>query len=105
MLSELAGKPGVRYILCVANGINYLDASGEEVLRQLIESLRQRGISIVFSGLKKQVTDVMRRTGLYETLGADHIFPDANQALHAIYNWLGPDSPRELLHPAAQPES
>ena len=105
MLSELAGKPGVRYILCVANGINYLDASGEEVLRQLIESLRQRGISIVFSGLKKQVTDVMRRTGLYETLGADHIFPDANQALHAIYNWLGPDSPRELLQPAAQPES
>ncbi len=74
-----------------------MDASGEEVVRHLVERLRASGVTLVFSGLKKQVLDVMRRTGLFELIGTQHIFPNDDQALAAIYRWLGAEGGGELL--------
>ena len=65
--------------------------------RHLVERLRASGVTLVFSGLKKQVLDVMRNTGLFELIGTQHIFPNDDQALAAIYQWLGADGHGELL--------
>jgi len=43
----------------------------------------------------------MRRTGLHELIGADHLLPNEQQALVAIYAALGRDGRGELLAPAA----
>nr|MDP2191539.1 SulP family inorganic anion transporter [Rhodoferax sp.] len=101
VLGAVADKPQLRYLLVVGNGINQMDASGEEVVHHLVERLRDSGVTLVFSGLKKQVLDVMRRTGLFELIGAEHVFPSADQALIAIYRWLGPEGKGELLTPPA----
>ncbi len=101
VLGAVADKPQVKYLLVVGNGINQIDASGEEVVRHLVERLRDSGITLVFSGLKKQVLDVMHRTGLFNLIGAKHIFPTEEQALTAIYRWLGSEGKGELLAPAA----
>ena len=97
VLDAVAGKPGLKYLLVAGSGINQIDASGEEVVRHLVQRLRDGGITVVFAGLKKQVLDVMHRTGLYELIGAGHIFGTDDRALEAIYDWLGEDGKGELL--------
>ena len=97
VLAAVADNSKVKYLLVVGNGINQMDASGEEVVRHLVERLRSTGITLVFSGLKKQVLDVMHRTGLFDLIGADSFFPNEEQALTAIYRLLGPEGKGELL--------
>lgn len=101
VLEAVANKPQARVLLIVGGGVNQIDASGEEVVRHLVERLRASGITVVFCGLKKQVLDVMHRTGLDALIGADNIFPHEDQALAAIYRRLGRDGRGELLAPLA----
>jgi SulP family sulfate permease len=101
VLDELAKKPQTRFLLVVANGINQMDASGDEAVRHLVERLRAGGIEVLFCGVKKQVLDVMRRTGLDQLIGAERLFPNEDQALAAIYAALGRDGRGELLAPAS----
>jgi SulP family sulfate permease len=67
-------NPAVRYILIKCNGINYLDASGVEMLLGLVNRFKSNGITLGFSGLKKQVQDVMDKTNLSHSIGLDNIF-------------------------------
>jgi SulP family sulfate permease len=97
VLDALAAKPDAKYVLIVANGINQIDATGEEIVRHLVERLRAAGVTMVLCGLKKQVRDVMARTGLDAVIGDDHVFPDEARALAAIYERLGPEGRGELL--------
>jgi len=100
VLDELAKKPGTRYLLIVASGINQMDASGDEALRHLVERLRASDIQVVICGVKKQVLDVMRRTDLDRLIGEANLYPNEEQALAAIYAALGRDGRGELLPPA-----
>jgi SulP family sulfate permease len=54
-----------------------------------VERLRENGMEIVFSGLKKQVLDVMRNTGLFDLISQANIFATEDQAIAAIYERLG----------------
>jgi len=84
VLTEVAAHPRARSVLIVGDGINALDASGEEVIRHLVERLRENGIRVAFSGLKQQVLAVMRNTGLHEIIGEQNLFRTAEGALAAI---------------------
>ena len=92
ILEEVANRPDAKYLLVVGDAINYIDSSGEEVIHHLVERLREGGTEIVFSGLKKQVLDVMKATGLYELIGEDNIFATENQAIDAMSERIGPDA-------------
>ena len=85
ILEAVANNPQVSYLLVVADGINELDASGEEVVHHLVERLRSNGITVMFSGLKKQVIDVMHATHLFEYISQDNIFATADQGIEAAY--------------------
>jgi len=84
ILEAVAKHPKARWVLIVGDGINQLDASGEEVIRHLLQRLRENGIGIVFSGLKQQVLQVIKRTGLYAEIGADNLFRTEDQALELL---------------------
>jgi SulP family sulfate permease len=99
VLEAVASHPQAKYVLIVGDGINQLDASGEEVVHHLVERLRESGVELVFSGLKKQVLDVMRSTGLIALVGEHNIFATENQALAAIYERLGEEAADDLLCP------
>lgn len=77
-------KPSLRFILIAANNINDLDASGVESLARLVERLAQSGITLAMSGAKKQVQDVMERTGLTKTIGEDNLFESGKEAIAAL---------------------
>jgi sulfate permease, SulP family len=89
VLEAVADRPNVKYVLIVGDAVNQLDASGEEVVHHLVTRLREGKVEVVFSGLKKQVLDVMRETGLFELIGQHNIFATEDQALTAIYERIG----------------
>jgi SulP family sulfate permease len=97
VLEALADHPKAKYFLVVGDGINQLDASGEEVIHHLVERLHSVGVTLVFSGLKKQVLDVMRATGLFDAISQANIFATEDQAIAAIYERLGDDAGDDLF--------
>ena len=99
VLEALAEHPKAKYVLIVGDAINQLDASGEEVVHHLIDRLKASGITLVFSGLKKQVLDVMRNTGLFDLIGQENIFPTEGQAITVIYERLGDEAKDDLFCP------
>lgn len=101
VLEAVASHKDAKYLLIVGDAINQLDASGEEVVHHLVERLRENGIEVVFSGLKKQILDVMRATGLFELIGQQNIFATEDQALAYISQRLGEAAEGELLRPQA----
>jgi len=88
VLDEAARSPHAKFILVVADGINEIDASGEELIRHMVQRLRENGITMVFSGLKMQILRVMESTGLYGVVGAQNLFRTEDAALEAIYQWI-----------------
>ncbi len=85
VLDRVSKMPDLKHVLVVAEGINEVDASGEEMLRHLVEHLREAKYDVSFCGLKDQVVDVLKRSHLYDVLGGDHQFPTQAQAIAAIY--------------------
>jgi SulP family sulfate permease len=100
ILAAVADHPNAQYVLVVADGINQLDASGQEVLEHLIERLGANGITVVLSGMKRQVIQVLDRTHLMERLGRENIFATEEMALDAIYDRLKESGYRPLRMPA-----
>ncbi len=106
ILEAAAGHPKAKHILVVGDGINALDASGEEVIHHLVERLRDNGVTLMFSGLKKQVLDIMEATGLRQIIGAENIFATEDMALNTIARRVCEEDPRAeicLLKPAGDP--
>jgi SulP family sulfate permease len=97
VLELVASKPNAKYLLVVGDAINQLDASGEEVVHHLVERLREGGMEVVFSGLKKQILDVMRATGLFDLISQANIFATEDQAIAAIYERLGEAAKDDLF--------
>ena len=85
MLEEVTSIPELKHILIVGNGINELDASGEETLSLLISRLREANYDVSLSGLNDAVLDVLKRTRLYEKIGEDHIFNSIVMAMERIH--------------------
>ena len=85
ILEAVASNPKAHSLLVVGDGINEMDASGEEVIRHVVLRLRENGVTVAFSGLKKQVVDVMRATGLLECIGELNLYATADRALEAIH--------------------
>jgi SulP family sulfate permease len=82
-------SPGITDVLIKCSGINDLDASGVEMLRNLIIRFKSNGIVLSFSGVKKQVLEVMERTGLTQEIGDTNIFTTDREALDVLYKRLG----------------
>jgi SulP family sulfate permease len=100
VLEAVANNPQAKHLLIVSEGINQLDASGDEVIHHVVERLRANGIRVVFSGVKKQVLDVRRHSGLLKYIGEENLFADEEKALESIYAEVlkvKPDAKRRLM--------
>ena len=78
-------KNNLKHIILVANGINDIDASGEETLSLLVDRVRSSGIDISLSGVNESVMKVFRRTYFTEKIGEGHIYPTMEKAIEAVY--------------------
>jgi len=82
----MRSMPELRHILIVANGINDMDASGEEMLSLIVDRVRSAGYDISLSGINEKVLAVMERTHLLAKIGEENIFPTMQQAVETIHN-------------------
>ncbi len=71
----------LKEILVVADGINGVDASGVEMLRNLIDRLHKSGVGISFANVKENVLEVFKRTGLCELVGDENVYPSVAIAI------------------------
>jgi SulP family sulfate permease len=81
ILAALAEQPQSRNVLIVADGINDLDASGEEILRSTVETFHGNGIEVAFCGVKEAVMNVMVRSGLKVVIGERRFYATVESAL------------------------
>ena len=89
VLVAASSHPQAAAMLVVGDGINEIDASGEQVLGNLHQRLRESGVAVAFAGLKPQVIDVMRATGLYAEIGSQAFFANEHEALRALLDSAG----------------
>ena len=89
VLGRVAAKPDLKYVIVVGDGINQIDASGEEMIALLAERLEKAGITLLFTGLKRQVLEVFQRTGLFDKLGEERFFRTDDLALDHVWQQLG----------------
>ncbi|NOQ88573.1 MAG: sulfate permease [Gammaproteobacteria bacterium] len=105
MLKAVATYPDAKYLLVVGDAINQIDASGEEVLHHLVDRLHDNGITVVFSGLKRQILQVIKATKLFDVIGEQNIFSNEDFALDEIYRRLELDASGAVCPLKRQAES
>jgi len=81
-------NPRMVFILVQCSGINQIDASGIEMLKNLSERLESNGIHLAFSSVKHQVSNVMQTTGLLDLVGNDNIFATDRDAIATLRDRL-----------------
>lgn len=94
VLEVVAANPELRYIIVDAQGINQIDATGEEVLHHLAERLKANGIELLVARMKRQFMLTVRKTGLIDVMGEDHFFSRIQFALNYAWDELGSEYDR-----------
>ena len=71
-------------ILVIGGGINSIDASGEEKIREVAEYMKKANVNLAFSSLKQQVREKFERAGLPRLLGEENIFTSREVAFQTL---------------------
>jgi MFS superfamily sulfate permease-like transporter len=98
VLKIVRNLPELRVIHFKCNGINNMDTSGEHALAQIVDRLHVAGYKVCFSGLKVQIIDIMKRSGLLKKIDRKNIFPTLVQALDTIWE-IGHENSDEKVCP------
>ena len=88
----LADEP--RTIVLDASGINDVDATGVEMLHDVLADLDDRAVVLHVADLKGPVRDVLHRAGLWSTF-ADRIHPTTHDAVEAVLGRPFAGDPRD----------
>ena len=89
VLEALVRFPQARAILVMGSGINEVDASGVDKLRELAERLDKVAVTLYLSGVKTQVLEVFERAHLHEVIPAERLFRSEQQGLQAMHSRYG----------------
>jgi MFS superfamily sulfate permease-like transporter len=78
----IAGSPTpVHWLVFDAEGLNHIDATGIDLLTNLVEALRKESITFVFARLKSPMTDHLNDAGVLRLVGEDHLYPTVRAAV------------------------
>ena len=81
---ERASGP-VKLVVIDASGIAVIDYTGAQMLLQLIRRLRKTGTDVALARLAAvRAEATAARSGLLDTLGADHVFHSVEEAVRAL---------------------
>jgi len=88
----LQGRPDLRQVLFVTHGIADIDPSGAQKLCQVVNTLREKGLKVSFSGFRDEILEVLDRIDTDQVIGEDHRFPTEFAAIAALYFHAHADS-------------
>jgi sulfate permease, SulP family len=102
-ISDLvANRPDATAIVLDFNGVNDLDASGDQALHEILEDLADQGIDVHLATVKGPVRDVLVRSGIWDHLGP-RVHLDPNAAVRCIENEEPRIEAAELATELAEP--
>jgi SulP family sulfate permease len=73
----------VQVLVFDMSSVNDIDSSADRALHELADDFEAQGIDLYLASVKGLVRDVMRRSGLYDHLGADRFFLTTDDAVRA----------------------
>lgn len=89
VLAATREHPQMRVLVLACAGINAIDASGVETLRRIHRQLAGDERILALCGLKKQVIDVLERTGLWADLAPHATYRTEDDAVRQLLPVLG----------------
>jgi len=89
VLRNVAGKPELKFVILDLEGVNEIDATGEEVIGNLHERLGRGGIGVLIARTKRQTMEIFDRSGLAEEIGREHFFRTRTDAIDYARRQLG----------------
>ena len=92
----MARKRKLKHIILVSNGINDIDASGEETLSLLVDRIRSANIDVSLSGVNETVLKVLKRTHFVEKIGEHHLYPTMEKAIQSIHGETHKDGEEKI---------
>jgi SulP family sulfate permease len=100
VLQNVASKPDIKYVIFDLEGVNSIDATGEEVISTLHDRLGQGGVHVLIARTKRQTLQIFERSGLAEEIGKDHFFRTRTDAIEYAREQLGDQAAEDSpLHP------
>ncbi|MCB1756155.1 MAG: sulfate permease [Gammaproteobacteria bacterium] len=99
LLNAVADKPKLKVLILDLEAVDQIDATGEEMLAHMAERLRQAGIEFFIARPKPKLLNALKRSGLYQRIGAERIFSRRKEAIHSIKSRYGDEVDiRHLLY-------
>ena len=89
LLNAVADKPELKVVVLDLEAVDQIDATGEEMLAHMSSRLAEAGIEFYFSRVKFKVEDALKRSGLYDKIGAEHFYVKRTRAIKAIKEKYG----------------
>lgn len=85
ILNTINNKP--KLLLLRMGKVPFIDLTGEAHLSSIVKSFSKHG-TVLISGLGNQPEEVLRKTGLYDTIGEEHFFKHTGDAIQYSLNHL-----------------
>jgi SulP family sulfate permease len=82
---HLADHPEQRFLLLRMHGVNQCDFSGIHMLESIMRLCRERGGDLFFMKLQPPVHALMKSTGFYDRLGADHFMMEEDYVIGHLF--------------------
>lgn len=84
LIKAVADRPRLKWIVIDCRGVNSIDVTAVGGLEDLLSGYRSRGIEILFSHVKLQIRERLKKAGWDEKFGEDLLYSTTRDALHAI---------------------
>ena len=92
-LRETSDAPA--HLLVMARSMNFIDLPGAEIWEDELKARRAMGGDLYFHRPRPEVTEMWKRTGFDQRIGADHLFMTKNEAIANIFTRLDPEKCRQ----------
>ncbi|QSF47579.1 SulP family inorganic anion transporter [Paenibacillus tianjinensis] len=93
--------PGQAKLIILRMGkVPFIDTTGEANLAELVKQLKADGGKLMITGAQPQPYDLLKRTGLYDKIGAEHFFDHTGDAINAALGMIHTDRCAGCRHAA-----
>ena len=87
-LNHITEKEGFKHILILAEGINFIDLAGADMLAREAQRIKKLGGGLYFCGLKSKVCDFLDKNHFTSRVGEYNFFTAKNEAIEWIFTQL-----------------
>ncbi len=85
-----ARNPGQRFLMLRMNSVNQCDFSGIHALESVVRTYRDQGGDVFMVRVRPSILGLMKSTGFYDYLGADHFLAEDEAITYLFHRVLDP---------------